>query len=1585
MFDPVKGSKHIRETYRRFLLSTFGMEDPVYSRQFKEALDEPGTIAAGPYISMSDPFKKGKTLFELADEGIVAKTVTNIQKFHPSRQLYTHQEKAIREAKEGRNLVVTTGTGSGKTESFLIPIINHLLMEKERGTLSPGVRALLIYPMNALVNDQIDRLRKLLVDEPKITFGKFTGETPEKGEYEDSIPNEIDCRSEMRENPPHILISNYAMMEYMLLRPGDNVIFREENARNWKYIIFDEAHSYDGAQGIEVAALVRRIKAMLGRSNLQFILTSATLGDKNADESIKRFAGLLCGVSPEKFNVIHSELEAAQPDRNLEEVDESIYHALAETLNESQGEELETTNLHLAKKMEELGFPIETNADEAIYDMVLHDNFYHHMRQRLLQKSKTIKTVAEELSVSPERVTDFIQVASFGLKNGARLFEARYHFFLRGIEGVFITLSNDDKKKKLFIHRRTQYSENNEAQEVRPVYSVSYCANCHALYAIGKIDGNHFKQSEQQKDDASIFLLESDRYDEESDEKSKKWEKYRLCTQCGSISRASAVENDGNPTCGHNDIISVYKKVSFAGKKDRGKKDSELTICPCCHGRNNVRRMLRPYAVNRQTAAAVVATALYNELPSEVVHIEKKSRENRFSRRIHQIEKKTKLVKKFLTFSDSRQAAATFAPFLEATYEKRLQKRLMAQIVEENKGDLKNGILVDNFVELLCQKMEECGIIQKNQKNDRVLKESWVSVINEMANFKNQDSLMNLRKLVFEVDTDYPDDSEYDLDEREVNDLFKFLIQLTFMPHGAISLKRGGMSIIDRDDHERVGVTGTRRCIEKKDWKVPKKKLKFMAKLMNCSEDDAEKYSEEMWEAMSDKNDPDVLLEHESGGKYSIIRTKIKVRLVDKLYRCKKCRKVTPYNLKNLCYHCGGTLEEFDTEEYCKEYAAHYDYMCRELHSVPLVAKEHTAQLTSETSKRYQDGFKEGNINVLSCSTTFEMGVDVSSLETVMLCNMPPSPANYTQRAGRAGRSLHSAAYSVCFCRNTSHDLNYFRQPETMIAGVISPPAFDIENPKINLRHIMASAIAYFWRTVEGSYQGQIGNFFDAQGFEKFHEYLKRKPEDLRRYLKEVIPDGLKKEWNWDKDCFGWVKEAFSEKTDDSPGVYDIAVEKYKERLEALEQAKKKCLERMGELDREHKDSREQKELSGTYRNLNTTLETLKKQPTINFLSENNLIPRYSFPVYTVNLQVLSDVSKSEVNLNRDLSYAISEYAPDSDVVGNGMVYKSRYIRKPGGYNWPVRRYAICKSCNTLIRYSPERPIENCTVCEEKIENVGKYIIPQYGFYTDMDHQPEKFSTQRNLERTYRGSIHYISEGKNKIEKCFTIAGHEIKATSSKSTTLLILNEMPFFICPVCGYGKVLQDKRNLNYIDGKEAEHRGPYQRKKDKCPSTKLMKYALGHEFQTDAVILQFEDFQVNKQNGWTILYALLEGLSRILSIDRKELSGCLRRYHNNKQGCDSFGFVLFDNTPGGAGYVKKIIESEHGDELKKVMGEASRIVSDCNCGEETTCYGCLRNYYNQSHHEIMQRRDAVMFFEQFPNLMDHTSQPEQHSYRT
>jgi len=222
-----------------------------------------------------------------------------------TRPLYAHQEEALRKAARKRNLVIATGTGSGKTECYLLPIIDTLLREDDAGTLSrPGVRAMLLYPMNALANDQMQRIRGLLEPFHKITFGRYIGATPEslaEGQEQHRLEtgldpdlNELVSREQMRERPPHILLTNYSMLEYLLLRPRDTAFFDGSTGHHWRHVVLDELHVYNGTKGAEIAMLLRRLRDRVNgseRGRLQFFGTSATLGTSpGAPERIAQFA-----------------------------------------------------------------------------------------------------------------------------------------------------------------------------------------------------------------------------------------------------------------------------------------------------------------------------------------------------------------------------------------------------------------------------------------------------------------------------------------------------------------------------------------------------------------------------------------------------------------------------------------------------------------------------------------------------------------------------------------------------------------------------------------------------------------------------------------------------------------------------------------------------------------------------------------------------------------------------------------------------------------------------------------------------------------------------------------------------------------------------------------------------------------------------------------------------------------------------------------------------------------------------------------------------------------------------------------------
>lgn len=1547
IFRPSESSKNIAEFYKRYLLTTFNTNNKRYNEQLKNELSKNKVISDGPYISMSDPYKKGKKIAELIAEGVLSKDFFDLKKFHPNdRCLYKHQEEAILKVNEGKNLIVTTGTGSGKTESFLIPVINELLKEKEAGTLGPGVRALIIYPMNALVNDQIRRIREILYDmdpEEAITFGRFTGETKHKqkeakelyDEVEDSKypwrKNEIISREQMRSNPPNILITNYAMLEYILLRPGDNIILGTDYADKWKFIILDEAHSYNGANGIEVATLLKRVKAMLKRDDLQYILTSATLGDKNSNKEIIEFATSLCDAKFDSSSIVRSYLEQIKAERELEKVDFDIYRKIARKIRENEDEE------SIICFLKENGYNLIGNSlEEKLYDLVLHDEFYYEVRKVLYQKIKSLKAVANDLKMTEEDFTDFIAVASNGVKNGERLFEAKYHMFIRGIEGIFVTLK---PLEKLFIEKMDTYKEKLfDSNDVGyKVYEVSFCNNCNALFITGQDDNGYFTQKNQFNDDysPSVYLL-SGEYDDE-DVENEDENVYQICAKCGEIKKASSVNG---LQCGHGkEFINKLIKVKSKGEL--------LHKCPCCHSSNSQTSILRPYHLGTEAATAVISTALYNELPGVEHHQKIKIIKDKFFGESKIVEDQTKkLSKQFLTFSDGRQTAAFFSSYLEGTYKNTLVKRIMYEVTQEKSEEFKDGISLEKFARLLTDKFKFYNILPNCTEHD-IQKEVWIQILLEMSNYRAKNSLLKTGFLKFEIDTDFPEISKMNLSKKEVNELAKVLL-MSFMKDSAVDT---GMPFTDEEigrftfsgflkGYECIGVKN--KNIE--PW-IPEKgktnkRLKYIMKIVN-DEEIARALLESFWNVfINEKNKYIKQVEFRDGKRpYQLNIEKVKVKSVDKLYICDECKGITSYNVKDICDNprCNGKLVEYDLQNRLKE--NHYYNLYRNLEIAPMTVKEHTAQLSSEKAYEYQRGFKNKNINVLSCSTTFEMGVDVGSLETVFMRNMPPSPANYAQRAGRAGRSLKAAAYAITFCPNNSHDLNYYKNPVEMIEGKIVPPVLNINNEKIVLRHILASAFSYYWKNNTDMYKHSIGEFIENDGFNKLKEYLDSNPTELKEYLLKVVPSTLHSKFGI--STFKWKEKLFGKE-----GLANLAIHKYNTMLKDLEKERQKRFENKQSSDW-----------------INKFIYTLNKQEIIEFLSKNNIIPKYGFPVDSVELQDYSSRNSqlSNINLSRDLISAISEYAPESEVVADGKLYKSRYVRKISGYEWPKYNYFECSECNSLTRSLAVNEITKCSQCGKEASKfeISKYLVPKFGFILDTE-GPKEVGLNKP-EKTYRGSISYIGD-ENKINfKDYRIGEQQISVGNSNMDSLAVLNKSNFFICECCGYGIVSEEygTKKENY------PHKTP---SGFECKGT-LNKYTLGHEFQTDVIFLKFRNIDMrNLEKAWTILYSLLEGLSRALNIERKELSGCIQWYRDQSTPEGNFGCILFDNTPGGAGYVRKL---EDKNVFIKMLSYGRRIVNNCNCGGEsknTACYSCLCNYYNQRQHEMLKRIYAIEFYDKF-----------------
>lgn len=676
--NPIQESKFIENEFREYLKDTFDFSDSEYKKQFIEELDRQ-SLYKGPYLNASLPFVSSKSINELISEGKISSLFTRLNNIDFDRKLYIHQEQSIDKISNGRNVVITTGTGSGKTESFLYPVLNTILRDIEAGNNGPGIRAILLYPMNALVNDQIDRVRKILSSFPDIRYGFFTGETEEKVSKDlrekmsklagTEIPeNEILSREEIRENPPHLLFTNYSMLEYLLIRPNDFKIFSKEYLKNWKFVILDEAHTYNGALGIEVSLLLRRLTGLADKKP-NFLLTSATLGQKNRDEqAIVDFAQALTSSEFDKDDIIFATRKQLDKDNIEYTVNPSVYSKIDDNLDD----------ILTVKKL--LSDYINTDGKELpemLFDFLVKDKNVYNLYDIVSMKNYQFKEAMELMSiynfVKDEDLIALIHLLNIARKNFKNLYDIKYHTFIRTLSGAYITLKPD----KLMRLSPSYY-----INKLR-TFELGNCRYCNAPFVFGKEFEGYLHQNndvdiyENYGDNENInvdYYLLPDTIDKDSINYDI-CEEHVLCGNCGFVYDTTN-KNAKKCDCIDDFKIKVYKVKSSTSKNN-------ISECPCC-GHHAANGVVRSVNLGKDEATAILAQILYKAIDDNEVDEEIQNKTLSFSLEpAKPVQKKKNYKKQFITFSDSRQQASFFASFFESNHNRFLRKKLIWELIKK--------------------------------------------------------------------------------------------------------------------------------------------------------------------------------------------------------------------------------------------------------------------------------------------------------------------------------------------------------------------------------------------------------------------------------------------------------------------------------------------------------------------------------------------------------------------------------------------------------------------------------------------------------------------------------------------------------------------------------------------------------------------------------------------------------------------------------------------------------------------------------------------------------------------------------------
>ncbi|MCL4434827.1 MAG: DEAD/DEAH box helicase [Actinobacteria bacterium] len=1516
--------------------------------------------------------------------------------FPIGRPLYRHQESAIRKLLDGRNVIVATGTGSGKTECFLFPILQHLMKERAAGTLGePGVRALLLYPMNALANDQMKRLRDLVRVFPDITFARFVGETPEdEGKAldiyrlrfgEEPIPNELISRERIRACPPHILLTNYAMLEYLLLRPADTRIFDGPTGRHWRFVVLDEIHVYNGAQGAEIAMLLRRVRDRVvcsERGILRYVGTSATLGRGEEDyRALADFATALFDeeteylphdgrrqdiVSPVKLPLVAADASW--------ELDDDTLDALNEVFRDG------ASAAHLAGVVRSCGGPhVETNQDTSSYlgELLATESHVVQLQRRLECGSVDFSQLASELfpgSCAERKLSSLIDLgvqAQLAVAS-APLVPARYHFLVRALEGAFVCRSPlhppGEPELRLSRHEHCPSCRDNHVES--RMFELSVCRKCGASYIVGTIteSGDAVRTLGTASPYAAdlLYLLIDDTAeleDEDEDESvvvddeqaATDVDQRVLCTSCGSLTEGFVPAC----TCGTN----LVKKVIVAHASHRGEP---LRRCLACSGRST-NSIVSRFLTGQDAPVAAVATSLYQALPPSSDPAQGvKIGEGR----------------KLLSFSDSRQDAAFFAPYFDRTYSRSVERRLLWHVLSHLMK--KEPRFEDLVLPLRCA-AEQALVLDPDdgqlQNANRV--SSWL--MREVLAVDRRQSLdgVGLAELTVAVPLGVqapPALAALGFTATECIDLARILLD-TIRMQAAVHLP-DGVDISDQMFSPRNVVTAIRfeqRARNLLAW-MPghgiNRRLDYVQKLFKARgiSEDPRRVLSEIWHRwLTAPQSPWLKVitprrDAKEGTVFALNHERITfLSNVDgqRALRCDSCRQTWWRSVSSVCptYGCQGSLKSVNIDlDHADD---HYMRLYTDMRPVGMRVEEHTGQLSAEYAGQLQQQFLDGDLNALSCSTTFELGVDVGEVQAILMRNVPPTPANYVQRAGRAGRRLGAAALVVTFAQRRNHDLHYFENPLALVDGSAVAPILSLENPQIVRRHLHATAFAAFERRhVEsgGQWHRTVGDFFiqptgdgDAAPVDQFIDWLRTRPADLEQALCRITPQEIAgnlslQDWAWVEalvteddrvENYGWLARARNEVRQDMSDI-GAEVDQLQTRIRVLTDAGQDA---------------KAKNLVGYLQAVLKVRDTLANRRLLDFLAQRVVLPKYGFPVDVVTLDVwrMGDRQAAQVDLQRDLRLGITDYAPGSRVVADKSLWETVGLRIPAGRALIDYVWAICSDCEAFRTRRGKEP-GNCLTCgSADVARKGSFITPMFGFVGQRC--TDKPGDTRPL-KAGSSEFHFSDYAVPAPEfESVPLGNKTVEVRFSRQGQITVINSGPreqgFFVCRSCGHAEPVPAYPGRRAAAGSaKGGHKRPSGGQSE-C-TTGMSSRHLGHQYLTDVVELRLPvDIGVMSwEQARSTIYALLAA-TRAIGIIPDEVNGVL-----SSAGVDaSPSLILFDAVPGGAGYAKRIAQR-----LGDLVDAALHVVANCKCGEDSSCYGCLRSYSNQLYHDQLVRGDAL-----------------------
>ena len=1636
--NPIRFAARVNEQFLRYQLTAHPLADDRLAKQATETVRgkhlEASPLVKGPYLSLSKPFLIGAQVQDLIDEGALHPVMKGILPF-PS--LFQHQVEAMRAVQNDRHCLVATGTGSGKTEAFLAPILDHCLKLKDQGA-PEGVVAVLVYPMNALAQDQRLRLRSMLKG-TGVSFGMFVGSTPARPadvtEPRDQIPaEERPSEAEMRERPPRLLITNYRQLEILLTRQSDLGLF--ENAP-LRFLVFDEAHTYSGATGAEVSCLIRRLRAFCDKSADEVVCigTSATIADPaSGEEAGRNFAHRFFGVPEDKVALVgerYADYEWAPDLMDAPPSSAAGEDLLSRTLAALE-EDGDPSAVQVVAR-EVLGVPLRLGEDwrRDLFSWMQRSALVHGLAD-LLEKPKHLDMAVEKLvelldrpvvdeASSRAEILAVLALGAAARRDGGSLLRPKVHHFVQGLQGVVALMPPDELVPRLFMTREdalTAYPDHPTAS----IWNLFSCETCGQHYFEGWLEkveaalaeeGNAVFPSAEPED--GVRFLWTDRFPVEEDDESEeigdrldaKREGIHLCRQCGFI-HANPATDCANPKCLAPDAVFPAWQLDLNDKR-------RLSSCPVCKvGAGRARESIRRFRA--------ATTADNHVLAQDMIQAAGQSK-----------------ARKLILFTDNRQDAAFQAGWMADRARRYRFRHLMLHFMREAEKPMSVGDFVDRFLELfredrglakaLCPEVydQSTDEVFSSKLRDELKQYLRIQVLVEWTpGLRNRAGLevLGLVKIVYAglpkasdpwiVQWAAAADCEPELfllgleswldtlrRRRALWDVEQPVFSKRYFGTSDPVISRGylpgsnvppvGMTLRKEGD-SHAQITGlwasrgiTNLMYQASRWGLPKNQL--------------EEFCRELWRKVSKEwahegrpllveaalvSDKGRRLSGSIGARQLDSRLTGMV-LAETRWTCGLCHRVhlrpTP-NAACTRHNCRGSLIEDPVPE------DHYDLASLGEDFAMVQAREHSAQVPNQARFEIEEEFKKpnGEVNCLVATPTLEMGVDIGGLDMVLLRNLPPTPANYWQRVGRAGRQERMAVLYT-YCRTAQHDRYFFEEPLRLLEGRVEPPRFNLRNPIMIRKHVHAAVISAFLRATRASDPWLLG---DAGRQDLQSIWMDLFPFFLRGWLlneggsyRQESPrfDLLSKLVDRHRSALlTTIRETFEPAWPKEDSL-EVQEEKLAECLDGMGDRLQECADRlfgrfewtrhqMAELNREAEQGKLELDKEQRRRRCEAFIRRLLDADRDNYLltvlAVEGFLPGYNQleggVVAYAGRHLQGGRFIEEFPLARASSMAVREYVP-----GNRL-YANRGQFKLERYRFPVDESAL-NPVECVVDPDPD-----AMLIREVGQDVSGYasdtaadilVLPaadcELGFASRIhDQELDRFRLPVTV-LGYRRPVHRggdnLALGELQVQH---LRGQGLKLVNVGPADKVRQQEIGFRVCGGCGAVRSPYDTQAV--FDKFEEIHRPHWPRVSKPV--------GLGADVDVDGFLIRSPRWPELADLA-SFAEAVRRGASRVLEMDEEDLqilplpSG------------EAMELFLYDPMPGGSGLLDQVRKN-----WTEVREAAMALCKECPGACETSCYECLRSYRNSYLHGKLDRYRALELLEQGESLLLKNAIPEEKS---